>query len=394
MLKYISPVSISLASFVGTFLLAQIGLAHAAPPPNDTFASATLLTGTEGEVVAPIVEATSEIGEPANRCGNRTVWYKWTAPAHGELNIWSGGYLYFFSCAYLYIGERADALRFPPGHSLSEAFSIQTRSIHHSVEVEPGSTFYVQVTAPDGPPPVNNDTATFTFSFTQPSVNIVSAVLPGARSVTVGTPATAYGTMINTSGSTLYGCMMALPVTVPAAFEYFAADAQNKPIAGLNRPFPVPANGIQNFIFAITPTAPINSQNIPIIFDCAGTQPATSISGLNTFLLSASSGPVPDMLTIAATTSNDGIITLPSTTGTHIFATATINIGAGDTLTASIDDNGRNLPVTMTACQTNAATGACINPVIPGSTDNISSRSKRHRDVHCVRDGYRNRHTI
>jgi hypothetical protein len=92
-----------------------------------------------------------------------------------------------------------------------------------------------------------------------------------------------------------------------------------------------------------------------------------SFSGLNTFLLSASIDPTPDMVAIAATTTNDGIVNIPGLTGTHAFATAAINIGAPGTLMATVDDNGRNLALKVALCQTDPATSACINPPTPGS---------------------------
>jgi hypothetical protein len=60
--------------------------AVAAPPPNDNFANATLLTGNSGSVSVSIAEATREPNEPQDQyCLNGTAWYKWVAPAAGEL---------------------------------------------------------------------------------------------------------------------------------------------------------------------------------------------------------------------------------------------------------------------------------------------------------------------
>jgi hypothetical protein len=134
----------------------------------------------------------------------------------------------------------------------------------------------------------------------------------------------------------------------------------------------VAAGEIQHFVFGITPSAPINSQDLRLIFDCRGSAPVVNVSGLNTFLLSASTDPTPDMVTIAATTTNDGIVNIPGNTGTHAFAIAAINIGAPGTLTATVDDNGRNLALQLALCQTDPATSACVNPPTPESFGGVT----------------------
>jgi hypothetical protein len=59
-------------------------------PPNDFFADATLLTTTTNvSLTATNVLATSELNEPkhAGKTGGHSLWWKWTAPANGELVI-------------------------------------------------------------------------------------------------------------------------------------------------------------------------------------------------------------------------------------------------------------------------------------------------------------------
>jgi hypothetical protein len=78
------------------------------------------------------------------------------------------------------------------------------------------------------------------------------------------------------------------------------------------------------------------------------------------------------MVAIAATTTNDGIVNIPGITGAHVFATASVNIGASGTLTATVDDNGRNLALQATLRQTDPTTGVCINPQTPGSSATVT----------------------
>ena len=53
------------------------------PPPNDNFAGATLLTGTNPVINGTIAGANREAGEPGTL--ENTVWYRWTAPVAGKV---------------------------------------------------------------------------------------------------------------------------------------------------------------------------------------------------------------------------------------------------------------------------------------------------------------------
>ncbi len=206
---------------------------------------------------------------------------------------------------------------------------------------------------------------------------IVSAVLPGARSVAINQPATAFATVINASSQTLSGCQIRMPgntqASIPADFQFRASDANNNFIAPPNQPMTVPAGGRQDFVFGITPRGAMNSNDLGMVFICDGTLPAQSIPGLNTFILSAASSPSPDMVAIGVTLSNDGIVSLPGPSGLNLFVASVINIGAPDSITATVDDGGRGLPLAVTLCQTNPSTGACINPTTPGGQVVFSS---------------------
>ena len=64
-----------------------------APPANDGFAAAQVLTGSSGSVTGSSVGATKESGEPdhAGNVGGASVWYSWTAPSSGKLTVSSAG---------------------------------------------------------------------------------------------------------------------------------------------------------------------------------------------------------------------------------------------------------------------------------------------------------------
>jgi hypothetical protein len=97
--------------------------------------------------------------------------------------------------------------------------------------------------------------------------------------------------------------------------------------------------------------------------------------GLNTLLLSASTTPVPDIVALAGTLTNDGIVNVPGATGTGVFAVATSNVGAGGSITVSADTGSANLPIGVTLCQTNPATSVCVASATPTVTTQINANA-------------------
>jgi hypothetical protein len=96
-------------------------------------------------------------------------------------------------------------------------------------------------------------------------------------------------------------------------------------------------------------------------------------TGLNTLLFSASTSPVPDIVALGATSSNDGILHITGTSGSNAFAVATVNLGAASAITASINTGGATLPLTLTLCQTDPSSGQCVSPVGATVTTTIAA---------------------
>ena len=194
-------------------------------------------------------------------------------------------------------------------------------------------------------------------------VQLVAAVLPSSRSVQVGTPATAFATIINTDSNMATDCTISPITSIPATLTYQTTDpATNQVIGAPNTLVDIPAGEAQSFVFALTPTAPMAPTDVQLSFDCANTDPAPVIPGLNTLLLSASATPTPDIVALVATPSGDGIVNLSGTNAIGAFAVATVNVGAGDTITVSADTGGAILPVNIFICQTDPQTSACLSP--------------------------------
>ena len=89
--------------------------------------------------------------------------------------------------------------------------------------------------------------------------------------------------------------------------------------------------------------------------------PLAPIIGVNTLLMSASATPVPDIVALALTPTNNGIVNIPGETSTGAFVVASVNLGLGAPITVSTDTGGTTLPITIALCQTNPVTGVCLS---------------------------------
>jgi hypothetical protein len=204
---------------------------------------------------------------------------------------------------------------------------------------------------------------------------LVAAVLPSSRSVQVGHPASAFGTLINVGSTTLRNCRPA-PAGISAGFTYQTTDPATNGLTGTpNTPVDVAATSAQSFVFAVTPTEAIPPTDVAMSFRCDDVLPAPVQTGLNTLLLSASPIPAPDIVALAATITNDGIVNIPGTNGTGAFAVATVNVGASGSITASADTGSASLPVNISLCQTDPGTGQCISAIGPTVTTTINANA-------------------
>jgi hypothetical protein len=110
-------------------------------------------------------------------------------------------------------------------------------------------------------------------------------------------------------------------------------------------------------------------------FDCTHVDAALSNTGLNTLLLSASTTPVPDIVALAATAQNDGILHITGTSGSNAFAVATVNVGASAQITTTASTGSQSLPLTINLCQTNPQSGQCISSIGPSVAFTINANA-------------------
>ncbi len=206
-----------------------------------------------------------------------------------------------------------------------------------------------------------------------PASAIASAVLPGGRSVQAGHTATIFASMINTSGSTLNNCGIALATDNGLNFSYQTTNPSTNALTGSpNTPVSIAGNnGLQTFVLSFEADSAVSFPDMPLIYGCDGTPPAAITTGVNTVDLTFAALPTADIIALAATTSGNGVVTVPfSQGGAAAFAVASVNAGATGTLTVSADTGDASLPISVSLCETNPSTGACLAP--PSSTLSVN----------------------
>ena len=188
---------------------------------------------------------------------------------------------------------------------------------------------------------------------------LVAAILPSSRSVQVGATATAFATIINAGSTKVTGCGISVLTNIAANFSYQATNPANQPVGNSNAPVDIAAGAAQSFVISLTPTAAIAPIDVQLSFACINTNPARVNPGLNTLLFSASATPVPDIVALAATTSNDGILIasiIPGSGTTPVSGNRTDRNGVD-----GIDINSTGYVVSNNVASRNAVDG--INAV-------------------------------
>jgi PKD repeat protein len=224
-------------------------------------------------------------------------------------------------------------------------------------------------------------------SITVDGPTLLAALLPVSRSVVVGSPATAFVTVINAGAITATAVSIKLdPNTGPgggslhAALTFQTTEASTNLVTRApNLPVDILAGHGQSFLIAVTPALTPELPPTDVRFDIAGsnsTRNARKVTGLNTLLLSASTQATPDIVALAVTPDANGILTLAGSPKAGAFSVATVNVGAVGLITASADTGAASLPVDLSLCRTEPATGVCASAqgpdvavqIDPGST--------------------------
>ncbi len=218
---------------------------------------------------------------------------------------------------------------------------------------------------------------------------LFSSVLPSARSgsfggvpdapdisrpAAIGDPITVFASVINAGTNPGQNCRVSIPPSAPVSLSYQLTDAGNVPVGPADAVFDLAAGQTRSFILAFTPTRTSPGEDVFPNFVCDNAN-VDAIPGVNTVFLTIGSVEGPDILSIGATPSADGIITVPSGSAGFMTASA-INIGAGDAVGSadaavivSADTGAAALSLLIQFCETNAAS-VCITTL---GTDPVST---------------------
>lgn len=194
---------------------------------------------------------------------------------------------------------------------------------------------------------------------------LAAAVLPGSRSVQAGQPATVFATVLNPSGVDAAGCWIGPGAPLAGLFEYRETDPATNAVTGeTNALFSIPAGEARSFVIAVTPNADgiANSYDFPLRYKCENSDAAALRSGVNTVLLSFGPNPVPDLIAIAVTPENNGILRLADSQSAAAFATAVANVGAAGEMTLRPVGNDAAGSLRLRICETDPVSGGCLSP--------------------------------
>lgn len=213
-------------------------------------------------------------------------------------------------------------------------------------------------------------------NFRAEAPRVVSSVLPITRSVTNGTAATAFATIINPlpTGSTATGCGLRLAGASPAQFSYQTTTPANVLSGTANTPVDIAAGASQNFLFSVTSAAEFidnvgtpgfrpstnNESDLFIEAFCGNRRSAEYTLGLNSLTFRSTAAGSADIVALA-TSGDPGRVNVP-TTGSFVgvFAVAISNVGNAGNIVVSADTGGRTMALNnIEICQTDPGTGAC-----------------------------------
>ena len=191
---------------------------------------------------------------------------------------------------------------------------------------------------------------------------LYAAVLPASRSVQVGSPVTAFALIINSGTSALDNCQFSPFTNVNGRFSYQTTDASNQLTGTRNTPVSIPAGAAQSFVLAFDTTAAFPSTDVQFAYVCTNANAAVPIVGVNTAKLVFDNNPVPDLIAVGLTPSQDGYVRTGDTKGTGVFVIASVNIGVASPITATARVTGTDVPLSLTLCQTNPDSSCKATP--------------------------------
>jgi hypothetical protein len=217
-----------------------------------------------------------------------------------------------------------------------------------------GTTYYFEVA---GYSPSSSGTLQLHLAGT---VYLASSLIPTSRSPAVNTETTVYFAVANSGPSPAVGVSLDMVPAPPGSLEWQTLEcADGSPIGSKGTsPFDVPPGATTCAILFFTPSATFNPQQVYIRAQALNAAaPPTPVTGLNTWLLSATPTQGPDL--IALTTTTDFFRTqAEGCTGVSNFAVGAHNMGTDTTnVVVSAHTGAASLPLSFTLFE--------IDPLLP-----------------------------
>ncbi|MGB8841272.1 MAG: hypothetical protein WCC64_09370 [Aliidongia sp.] len=220
--------------------------------------------------------------------------------------------------------------------------------------------------------------------------NVAAAALPDAFAVEVDQRATVFATIENTTATALKNCRIALVQPAQSELEFAFQQTNpttNAPIGSPNTAVNIAAEGSGTFVLSFESPLALNMRNLPLEYACDGTIAMLSQAGISSVDVNISSTPIANVVAGIATESNNGIFTVPLN-GEGAFAIASDNAGnASGAVTVTTDTGNTSLPLTLTICQTNSTTGACLAPAASSVSLTIAQGAKPTFTVFAIASG-------
>ena len=312
----------------------------APPPPNDRIVNGFAISGARGRIDVNTAGATQNDDEFYVR--QNAVWYTWTAPADGTFTFFSNLHMRIFD--------------FPYPISLWEV-SYPSPDRGYEIPAEAGASYYIGVW--DGRlEPSWSPSTLFWYPADEPSQPLRSAVVPAMRTVTTGSWATAFATLVNpvSYDQPVSNCLVRAPNGFAGEFHYQTTDSTTNTLTGTpDTPVSLAPGQSQSFLISLR-SAQIETANLALQFVCDGEMALQN--SVNTFRLVTTGLNLPDLISVAVTPSGNGILDLRPDRNSA-FAVAVMNSGGpSDFRVAASRWSG---PMTGTFCETDPATGVCVS---------------------------------
>jgi virginiamycin B lyase len=203
---------------------------------------------------------------------------------------------------------------------------------------------------------------------------VFASVLPASRSVQAGATATVFASIVNSSGFTAVNCGPSIMSPTPVSFSFQTTSPATNAVTGqANARVSIPAGGVQPFVLVMATKRATIPVDTVFGYSCDTVDAAATLVGINTLKMVIDNNPVPDMIAVGVTPSNDGIAHTGGVGGSGFFAIATDNIGTAASLTARVRLSSSSIPVNATICKTNPATGACTTAQGPNVTTSVGN---------------------